>query len=146
MFIFPVESNCNIMLHQVASDTGSATCHQGAPLARLLAFVLLAFVTYAAIIEVTHRHGGLLLSTPDSSHAAISSSGGVNSSANDSRTIGECLICQLRQQLSFSLLNAPPPIVAPQLQFVRAHATVVLSFSRPDTPRLGRAPPLASLV
>jgi hypothetical protein len=143
---FTVELNCNIMLYQVTSNTGSATHRPSAPSARLLAFVLLAFVTYAATAEITHRHGGLSLSKPGSSATAINPAGDASSSANDSRALGECLICQLRQQLSFSLLNAPPLIVASQVQFARTRAAAVLSFSRPDTPQRGRAPPLASLI
>jgi hypothetical protein len=133
------------MLYQVTSSTRSAIFRPNASLKRILAFVLLAFVTYAATAEAVHRHGGLLLVATGSSTSAISPSNDAGSAANDSRANGECLICQLRQQLSFTLLNAPPLIVAPQAQIARAHATALPSFSRPDAPQRGRAPPLASL-
>ena len=133
------------MLSQVTSSTKSATHRPHALMKRILAFVLLAFVTYAATAEAAHRHGGLSLVASGNPTAVINSSGDASSSANDSRAIGECLICQLRQQLSFSLLNAPPTIAAPLAQSARTQAAALPSFSRPDTPQRGRAPPLASL-
>jgi hypothetical protein len=134
------------MLYQVTSSTRSAVFRPNASLKRVLAFVLLAFVTYAATAEAVHRHGGLLLVAQSSSATAFSPSDDAGSSANDSRASGECLICQLRQQLSFTLLNAPTLIITPQAQIARAQATALPSLSRPDTPRCGRAPPLASLI
>jgi hypothetical protein len=144
---FPVGLDCNITLYQVTSNTTvAAPCRPNAPLKRILAFVLLAFVTYTATAEAVHRHGGFLLVAQASSATALSPSDDASSSANDSRANGECLICQLRQQLSFTLLNAPLLVVAPQAQVARAQATALPSFSRPDAPQRGRAPPLASLI
>ena len=131
------------MLYQVTSNTGSLARRQSAPFARLLAFVLLAFVTYAA--TSIHRHGSLLPAAPDSNVPAITSSDDSGSLANDSRATGECLICQLRQQLSFSLLNAPSLNVAPEAQLARFIASELPSFSVTATPQRGRAPPLTSL-
>jgi hypothetical protein len=133
------------MLHQVTSNTKSMTYRRRAPLSRLVALVLLALVTYATTVEAVHRHGIAPVITSDNSAVAISSTDDANSSANQSRATGECLICQLRQQLSFSLLNAPSLLLAPQAQLARAHAAALPSFSRPDTPQCGRAPPPISL-
>jgi hypothetical protein len=111
----------------------------------MMAFALLAFVAYAATAEVVHRHGGLSLVSPGAS-AVINPSGDAGSVANDSRAFSDCLVCQLRQQLSFSLLNAPPLILAPPAQLARTPGAALPCFSRPDTPQRGRAPPLASLI
>jgi hypothetical protein len=116
-----------------------------APLARLLAFVLLAFVTYTTTAESVHRHGRLALNRAGSSAAAVSSSGGTNTSANESPALGDCLICQLRQNLSFSLLSALPQLVAPQSQAELSAAVASLIASRFKAPRRGRAPPVTSL-
>jgi hypothetical protein len=142
---FPVESDCNITLYQVTSNTTAAPFRPYAPLKRILAFVLLAFVTYTATAEAVHRHGGLLLAAQASNATALSQSDDAGSSANDSRANGECVICQLRQQLSFTLLNAPLLIVAPQAQTARTQATALPSLSRQAATQRGRAPPLASL-
>jgi hypothetical protein len=143
---FPVESDCNTAFYQVTSNTASVEFRPNAPSKRVLAFVLLALVTYAATAEAVHRHGGLLLVANETAATAVIQSGEAGSSANDSRAIGECLICQLRQQLSFTLLNAPQLIVAPQQQTARTQATVVQSFSGSDTPQRGRAPPPTSPI
>jgi Protein of unknown function (DUF2946) len=133
------------MLYQVTSNTGSATRRSRAPLARFVAFMLLALVIYATTAASVHKHGGLLLNAHGSSAPAVNSSDDADSSANDSRATGECLICQLRQQLSFTLLNAPPLNLAPPAQLERVNAASLPSFSRADAPQRGRAPPLASL-
>jgi hypothetical protein len=132
------------MLYQVTSNTGSLRRIQTAPLARLLAFVLLAFVSYAATAESVHRHGGILLVSQVCSAPAIASSDETASSVNDDRVTADCLICQLRQQLSFSLLNAPSLNVIPQAQIARFSAAALFSFSGTAAPKRGRAPPCAS--
>ena len=130
----------------MTSQTTSATSPQNAPLARLLAFVLLAFVAYSTTVEAVHKHGTRSLAVNGVSATAIYSSGDPGTSANDSRAASECVICQLRQQLSTSLLSALPQIVAPQEQIARAHSSALPATSRFSTPQRGRAPPLASLI
>jgi hypothetical protein len=132
------------MLYQVTSHTGSLTCRKSAPFARLLALLLLVLVTYAATAESVHRHGALLSNTRGNSAPAITSSGDSGSLANDARASGECLICQLRQQLSFSLVSAPSLIISPTPQLARSIVPRLSSLSETAAPRRGRAPPLTS--
>lgn len=140
-----VGSDSNTAQHQVTSNTASAIRRRHAPLARLLAFVLLAFVTYTTTAETVHRHGGLAFQRADVSAASFVSSGGANPSANDSPALGDCLVCQLRQHLSFSLLSALPQLVAPQVEAEPPQSVTLLSASRCEAPRRGRAPPATSL-
>jgi hypothetical protein len=130
----------------VTSKTRQAASRPYAPLKRVLAFALLAFVVYAATAEAIHRHGGLYRFTSTSSAQSVISQGGATSTANDARAFGECLICQFRQQLSFTLLNGPLLVLAPQAQSAWAQATGLPFYSRTDTPRRGRAPPPTSLI
>ncbi len=111
----------------------------------MLAFVLLAFVTYTTTAESVHRHGGLALKGAESNAASVNSSGDAGSSANDSSALRDCLICQLRQNLSFSLLSALPQLVAPQVKAELLPAVALLAASRLEAPRRGRAPPATSL-
>jgi hypothetical protein len=130
----------------VTSNTAAVTRRRHTPLARVLAFVLLAFVAYTTTAESVHRHGGLALKRAGVSAATvITSSGDADSSANDSSALGDCLICQLRQQLSFSLFSTPPQLVAPQAPPELSPTVAPLSASRVETPRRGRAPPRTSL-
>jgi hypothetical protein len=134
------------MLYQVTSDTRSAPRHLNAPVKRILAFVLLALVAYAATAEVVHRHGRSFLATSGSTFASIARSGDGSSALNDSLKFSECSICQLRQQLSFSLLNAAPQIIAPQTELTHARAASRPAFSHRGSPQRGRAPPQTSLI
>jgi hypothetical protein len=129
----------------VTSKTTQAGSHRIAPLARVLAFVLLAFVTHSATFEIVHRHGQLL---PASSTGAASFSG-VNtdhSTTESSRSTGECLICQLHQHLFSTLLISIPGIAPPQAEVALAAETFISSPSKSNAPRRGRAPPQASLL
>ncbi|HKR01101.1 MAG TPA: DUF2946 family protein, partial [Pyrinomonadaceae bacterium] len=128
---------------QVTSNTNPAARLQNTLFARSLAFVLLAFVTYAS--TTVHKHGSFTLAPTDGSSAATHFKDDAGAKANDSRSTGECLICQLRQQLSASLLGTLPQIAAPQAQAQPALATALPSASRFSTPQRGRAPPPASL-
>lgn len=130
----------------MTSNTAAITRRRHTPLARVLAFVLLAFVAYTTTAESVHRHGGLALKRSESSTATvISSSGDSNPSANDSSALGDCLICQLRQHLSSSVLTALPQLVAPQAPPELSQTVAPLSASRCEAPRRGRAPPHTSL-
>lgn len=129
----------------MTSKTGSALRTRHAPLARLLAFVLLAFVAYAATAEAVHKHGNISLARAGLSSTAVSNSNDAGSALNDSRTFGDCLICQLHQNLSTSLFSSLPQVIAPQAQTVRTAAVESSYLSQSDTPRRGRAPPFASL-
>ncbi|HWT00537.1 MAG TPA: DUF2946 family protein [Pyrinomonadaceae bacterium] len=129
----------------MTSNTELSKSRRHAPLARTLAFVLLAFVAYTTTAESVHRHGRLELTRSGSPAAAVNASGDADSAANDSPALGDCLICQLRQNLSFSLLSALPQLVAPQSQAELSRAVALLSASRFEAPRRGRAPPSTSL-
>lgn len=129
----------------MTSKTVSAARRRHAPLARLLALVLLAFVTYTTTAESVHRHGGLALEGAAGSAAAVTSHGDADSTASDSPALGDCLICQLRQNLSFSLLSALPQLAAPQVKAELSPAVALLAASRFEAPRRGRAPPSTSL-
>jgi hypothetical protein len=130
----------------VTSNTAAVTRRRHTPLARVLAFVLLAFVAYTTTAESVHRHGGLALKRSESSAATvIRSSGDANPSADDSLSVSDCLICQLRQHLSSSLLTELPQLVAPQAPPELSQTVAPLSASRVETPRRGRAPPHTSL-
>jgi hypothetical protein len=130
----------------VTSKTTAALRTRHAPLARLLAFVLLALVAYTTTVEAAHHHGNLLLDRAGINAPAFSNSGDADSSLKDSQSHGDCLICQFQQHLSISLFNTPPQIVAPLAQATETPAVEVSYLSQSDTPRRGRAPPSTSLI
>jgi hypothetical protein len=138
--------HCSISLNEVTSKTTQAGSRTApAPLVRLLVFVLLAFVTHSATVEVVHQHGNLL---PAGSSAA-SSFQGTNtdqSTKESSRSTGECLICQLHQHLFSTLLISVPGIAQPEAEITRAAHNFVPSQWEANAPQRGRAPPQSSLL
>lgn len=109
----------------------------------MLSLVLLFLVAYGATVETAHKHGSTVFDAArsDINATVISEPTDSDSPLANSPATGECLICQLHQNLFTSLTNALPQTHA--LQFDRAgHAAAVFSFySRPNTPGHGRAPP-----
>ena len=101
---------------------------------RLLAFVLLALVTYAATAETTHNHGNFLIKGAGLAATAVSNSADTGSALKDSRAFGDCLICQLQQHLSLSLFSSLPQAVAPQTQALRMPAVDSTYLSPSDAP------------
>lgn len=113
-------------------------------MARVLAFVLLLFVTHSATAEVVHQHGNLLSATSTSAASFIDAD--TNPLAPESNgSTGECLICQLHQHLFSTLLISTPGLAAPQAEEATAGQSFVSLPSRAHTPQRGRAPPETSL-
>ncbi|HYJ47927.1 MAG TPA: DUF2946 family protein [Pyrinomonadaceae bacterium] len=112
---------------------------------RLLSLVLLTLVAYSATAEAVHKHGNLLLNQTAQTGVAVSGPSETNSSLNDSRAFGDCLVCQLHQNLSTTLFSPLPQVIAPIAQGTTTPATELSFQSQSDTPRHGRAPPLPSL-
>ena len=118
---------------------------QRASRSRVVAYVLLALVSYGATLGSMHRHGNVLRSIPQAAYATLTNSLAARdlttSTTNDPKP-GDCLVCQFQQSLSnaeiftpvvirTSLTSSPsitPPFGAP-----------VLANSRSTSQ--GRAPP-----
>src|SRR5438034_7980338 len=87
---------------------------------RLLAALVMASIAWGAIAEATHRHGNQstlrsrLTLTADASRQSSTARLGTSETENSqtgSSNAGQCLICQLQQNLSATLF-APPLRIA----------------------------------
>ena len=112
-------------------------------LSRLVAGLLLVFVIYGTTIEAAHRHGRLFNSDRSKS-SSVSSDDGSQGVTGSSRSCAECLICQLHQHFSASLVterfkDSPSPLVTEVFQ-----ATTQGLQTRSVSAQTGRGPPLAS--
>ena len=111
-------------------------------LSRMVAGLLLAFVIYGTTIEAAHRHGRIL-GTQQSSATSISDKGTSKNIGGNFRSCAECLICQLHQHFSTSLLNtllrdSPPATL------VEIYQPEAQSFeTRAVATETSRGPPLA---
>jgi hypothetical protein len=110
-----------------------------------MAFVLLAFVTHSATVEIAHQHGNLL-SGRSIDTASFNGANTDHSAPESSRSTGECLICQVHQHLFSTLLISIPGIAPPQAEEAVAIHSLISSPSEASAPRRGRAPPQASLL
>lgn len=144
-FIVLILLHCNISLKNVTSKTTQAVKRtMPAPLARVLAFLLLAFVTHSATIEIVHQHGSML-SAGSARAASFVGQDADNSSGESARPTGECLICQLHQHLFSTLLIGTHDIAPPQAEEAITRLAFISSLSEACAPSAGRAPPEAAL-
>ena len=119
----------------------------------MLAVLLLASLAWGATAEFTHHHGlqsnagftqSLLNSEPNSlgeTPAIKFQSSDPGGTKSNSKTGSECLICQLHQNLSATVLNHAPGVGPAETQVLNAPAVVVLQLSTFAANQHGRAPP-----
>ena len=119
----------------------------------MLAVLLLASLAWGATAEFTHHHGlqsnagfaeSLLNSEPSSlgeTSAITFQSSDTSGTKSSSKTGAECLICQLHQNLSATVLDQPPGVGPAEMQVLNSPATVVLQLSEFAASQHGRAPP-----
>jgi len=120
----------------------------------VLAIVLLASIAWGATAEFTHHHGAqstarlsATLSQAQASNVAEQTAtsrveaGETERSSSKSTNGADCLICQLHQNLSTTLFNAPPRVTPVDVQVVSASATVIFPISEVASNQRGRAPP-----
>jgi hypothetical protein len=131
----------------VTSNTKSRSSRGRNPLTRLLSLLLFAFIIHGATAEIVHSHGGASLArhVVNTTTPAVSDPLDSDSSSQKTRTLNECVICQLHQNLSTTLFTALPWMAPPTEQFTSILASATTYFSPASTPQRGRAPPLASL-
>lgn len=109
---------------------------------RWLGLLLMAFILYGTTVEAAHRHGRMLTDSSDIPSLTHSQESG--NLAGGRTGCSDCLICQLHQNFSTTLiafrLTDPPTSVLHSMP-----AIVALDLhSRIITPLSGRAPPFIS--
>jgi hypothetical protein len=117
--------------------------NRGAAFTRWLSLLLVVFILYGTTVEAAHRHG---LVSPQTSITAthVDKEPGNNSSTNKTGC-NDCLICQLHQNFTTTLIalrlkHEPPSQVAQQATTVARENLL----SQIISPQSGRAPPQAN--
>jgi len=114
-----------------------------AAFARVLSFLLLGFIFYGTTVEAVHKHGNFI--EPRSSHNSSVSNTETGQTLNTNLSgCGDCLICQLHQHFSTSLITVIHGSAPPRTRLEIAHATARILRTRTNAPRTGRAPPFTS--
>jgi hypothetical protein len=109
---------------------------------RVLSFLLLGLILYGATVQAVHKHGATLSARAQA--VAVSTPAPEDSSPNGLQSCDDCLICQLQQSFSATLVtnrDLDPP------------STEIVGFFEDGTDpaasfvtvrESGRAPPLTS--
>ena len=118
----------------------------------MLAVLLLASLAWGTTAEFNHHHGSKarfdqsLLSTTQAQDADDASSVGIESSKTNGtssplKTGAECLICQLHQNLSATVLSHTPVVGTAETFGLHASPNTVFQRSEFTANGHGRAPP-----
>ncbi|MEO8435653.1 MAG: hypothetical protein ABI596_12215 [Pyrinomonadaceae bacterium] len=115
--------------------------------ARLLAGLLLVLILHGGTSSLIHTHRSALASrTTQSASTANSFTIAQSGAPGTSPSCFECLICQLQQNLTLTVLGKAPRLDA-QLFYPAQHFSVtIFCLTEPLKQGHGRAPPLTSLV
>jgi hypothetical protein len=111
---------------------------------RALSILLLAFIICGTTVEAAHNHGNRLESNKLSSAAHFSDPATESTLDTSSLNCGDCLICQLHQNFSATVISVSPSL-APLIvtaSFIQSHS--LLASSQKSVTRTGRAPPKTS--
>jgi hypothetical protein len=109
---------------------------------RGLGLLLVVFIFYGTTVEAAHRHGRIL-PTP-SNAASLVGSGSSNTTLNPTLGCSDCLICQLHQNFSATLISIKPnaEIITRQAHLRRSDPVSIRSID--SNPQSDRAPPQAN--
>jgi hypothetical protein len=108
---------------------------------RALSIVLLAFIVCGTTIEAAHNHSNLVASNTVTSAAHFSDPATESKLGTSSPGCGDCLICQLHQNFSATVISVSPSLGPSTYSFRTFNLTTVSVFSQTATPQRGRAPP-----
>jgi hypothetical protein len=133
-----------MVLSMVTSNTFIAVFSRRSPSSRALSLLLLVLIVYATTVEAAHKHGEIL-GTNQSVEKTLSNSGTARTLGLDLVGCGDCLICQLHQNFSTSLISIRLGITASTLRAQYSETAPVDFHSQVNAPRTGRAPPVPFL-
>jgi hypothetical protein len=116
--------------------------NQGINLKRWLGLSLVVFIFYGTTVEAAHKHGRVLPATNNA--ASLVAPGSGTNTANTTAGCSDCLICQLHQNFSATLISVKPNAEAvSHLSHLRRVDPVSIP-SIHSSPKSGRAPPKAN--
>jgi len=123
----------------VTSILNSRFRTRSASFSRALALLLIVFILYGTSVEAAHRHGRILPS--DNSAASIIDPVLANNPAGGPIGCSDCLICQLHQNISTTLITFRQTDAPVHVRTQFSNTTLVGCHSKISTPQKGRAPP-----
>jgi hypothetical protein len=116
--------------------------NQSTGLKRGLGLLLLIFIFYGTTVEAAHRHGRVV--PPSNPAAASFDKTGTTSTTPKTQGCSDCLICQLHQNFSATLISVKPLDEASVSQTHTPQLAPISIRSITHSPQSGRAPPQAN--
>src|SRR5436189_2358353 len=110
-----------------------------ASISRTVGLLLTLFILYGTTVEAAHKHGRVFI--PSNGAAAVSGTNTTESTAGTKTGCNDCLICQLHQNFSASLVSVRPNATASGISLIVLSLDPLSIQSRINTPQSGRAPP-----
>jgi hypothetical protein len=115
---------------------------KGSTLSRGVGLLLVVFILYGTTIEAAHRHGRVLPAA--SSAVPLVTTDTQDSSFGGQSGCNDCLICQLHQNLTATLISITPDAAVIDNHQTLPESDPISIHSHGDTTRSGRAPPQAN--
>ena len=135
-------TDSDVVLQTVTSAVTQNTHYKRTTFARALSVLLLSLIVYGTTVEAVHRHGSV---GPESnSTSSVSDSGSAKTQGSKLAGCNDCLICQLHQNCSASLISIRSGIETVSVTVRYLESTRPAIHSQTNTPQPGRAPPQAS--
>ena len=133
------QSDCSIGIRALTSMFTASFTKQRIRISRALSLLLVAFILFGTTIEAAHRHGRVLGQAPPTSFQVTPEKPDGSLKTNTSCT--DCLICQLHQQFTATLIPVRPDTTALNISVIRVRTDRVSVESHKYTPQSNRAPP-----
>jgi len=138
---YTAAQDSNIARKKVTREGHSRLIKKHGVFTRALSFLLLGFIVYGTTVEAAHTHGNLRAPNSAVAGSTFSDPASETKAPNSLLNCNDCLICQLHQYFSASLISVPPSIVSSSLRCRFSNFTAVSVSSETNAPRRGRAPP-----
>jgi hypothetical protein len=116
--------------------------NQRANLKRGLGLLLLVFIVYGTTVEAAHTHGRVVPATHNA--VAFEQTGSTSTNTTTRPGCSDCLICQLHQNFSATLISVEPIAEPLVRQIYTPQSDPVSISSTTHNPQSGRAPPQAN--
>ena len=140
--LYTAAQDSNIASKKVNSESISVRPHSA--FTRVLSLLLLTFVVYGTTVEAAHTHSTLAATTTVAGASSFSDSATETTVNTTLVGCGDCLICQLHQHFSATLISVPLIQSQSSLKCRSFDLTTVSINSQTTAPRTGRAPPQAT--
>lgn len=111
---------------------------------RVLSFVLLSFIIWGTTVEAAHKHGGPSDAGQSAQENSIAEPGTKTANHGGLAGYNDCLICQLHQDFSTSLILERDGSAPARTRLEISLANSVSPTNQVNAPTSGRAPPLTS--